>query len=203
MSDLPRTRAFWEDMTVRADQVHLGGNLHMGDAESITPTLWDYLITRFGVRSMLDVGAGEGHATQYFHRKGVTAFGIDGLEGNVRNAVFPLALHDLTTGPFTMPVDLTLCVELVEHVAEEYVEHVLDTLTNGRVVVMTHALPGQSGHHHVNCKPPEYWIDHFTTRGYRVSENNERYRALARADLPSSHFSRSGLVFVRIPTSDV
>ncbi|MEO0912007.1 MAG: methyltransferase domain-containing protein [Pseudomonadota bacterium] len=190
--------AYWADMTVRPSTgTHLGGNLNHGDGASTTPTLWRYLIDRFAARSVLDVGAGQGHAALFFHRQGVQTIGFDGLRENVGNAVFPLILHDLLDGPLRAPVDLVLCVELVEHIAETALGNLMDTLCNGRIVVMTHGLPGQTGHHHVNCQPPEYWAEAFAERGYRLSEEIPHLRALAEMDGTGSHFSRSGLVFVR------
>src|SRR5262245_56025167 len=88
-------------------RLDLGGNLHNGDICTWCPTLWQHLIDRYGVDTVLDVGCGEGHAVKYFRRLGALAFGIDGLRQNVQDAVTPIVLHDLTTGPFIMSaVDL-------------------------------------------------------------------------------------------------
>ena len=134
----------------------LGGNIRYGDLSTFTPNLWRYLIDRFAVRSMLDVGCGEGHAVRFFFKQGVMAHGIDGLRSNVERAVAPIALHDILSGPYVMPVDLVWSCEVAEHILPEKVGYYLDTLANGKVVAMTHAMPGQDGHHHVNCQPDEY-----------------------------------------------
>ena len=115
----------------------LGGNVRHGDAWTYHPGLWRYLVGRFGVRSVLDVGCGEGHAVQFFHRLGVIAHGIDGLLINVRRAVYPIALHDLLTGPYIMPVDLVWSCEVAEHIDANKVDHYLDSLA--------HAEANQSG----------------------------------------------------------
>lgn len=176
----------------------LGGNLRAGDSCSFTPTLWRYLIDRFGVRSMLDVGCGEGHAVAFFKRHGVDAHGIDGLLLNVQRAVCPIALHDLTQGPYTMPVDLVLCVELVEHIEERYLDPLIQTLTNGQIIAMTHCLPGvDGGHHHVNLQPKEYWVKHVQGKGYTLATDNDLYRTIANAETGMKYFSQSGLVFVK------
>lgn len=94
---------------------------------------------------MLDVGCGEGHAVSFFAKLGVHAHGIDGLKHNVQRAVFPIALHDLLAGPYFMPVDFVWSCEVAEHIDPLKVDFYLDTLANGRVVAMTHALPGQPG----------------------------------------------------------
>lgn len=174
----------------------LGGNVRHGDPWSYTPELWRFLVGRFGLRSMLDVGCGEGHAPLFFHRLGVIAHGIDGLPLNVHRAVYPIALHDLLTGPYIMPVDLVWSCEVAEHIVEDKVGNYLDTLVNGQVVAMTHALPGQWGHHHVNCQPAEYWIEHMRRRGYRLDPTFLTFRQIATRD-PKNFFQDTGLVFLR------
>jgi hypothetical protein len=188
----------WKDfLVVDKAQADLGGNLRHGDGQTITPGLWRLLVDRFAVRSVLDVGAGEGHSLAFFHRMGVTAHGIDGLMQNVARARFPIALHDLKTGPYVYPCDLVYCVEVVEHIAEAHLDNLLDTLTNAPVIAMTHALPGQRGHHHVNLQSEDYWIEKLAERGYRPAIDNAFFRDTARAENPGSFFAQTGLVFLK------
>jgi SAM-dependent methyltransferase len=174
----------------------LGGNIRHGDAWTYHPSLWRYLAGRFGVRSVLDVGCGEGHAVLFFHKLGVIAHGIDGLKLNVQRAVYPIALHDLLAGPYFMPVDLVWSCEVAEHIREEKLDYYLDTLANGTVIAMTHAVPGQGGHHHVNCQPAEYWIEKMRKRNYRLDPALATYRQIAASD-PTNFFQQTGLVFLR------
>ena len=189
---------YWKDFTVvEAGQESLGGNLRHGDTDAITPGLWRYMVDRFAIRSVLDIGAGEGHALNAFHRMGLVAHGFDGLERNVRNARFPIALHDLTRGPYVFPCDMTHCVEVVEHIEESHLDNLLATLANAPVIFMTHALPGQLGHHHVNTREEAYWVDKIGARGYRLSKDNESFREMARRHNENSYFAKSGLVFLK------
>jgi 2-polyprenyl-3-methyl-5-hydroxy-6-metoxy-1,4-benzoquinol methylase len=175
----------------------LGGNLRGGDNGTFTPILWKFLIERFAVRSVLDVGCGEGHAVAFFNRSSVYAHGVEGLRTNVERSVFPIAWHDLTFAPYIMPVDLVLCVEVVEHIEEKFLDNLLRTLSNGRIVAMTHALPGQSGYHHVNLKPQEYWVAHVEEQGYMLAKDNHVFREIAKTEIGQKYFTTSGLVFVK------
>ena len=176
----------------------LGGNVDHGDPYTHAPAVWYYLVYRFAIRSVLDVGCGQGHAAAYFHQKHdciVTA--IDGLAANLERAVHPICVHDLRQGPFVTRVDLVHCAETVEHIEADYVDHVIDTLACGRVVCMTHAEPYQPGHHHVNCQPDTYWIALLRHKGFLLSETDTtRIRACAQRD-NAVWFASTGLVFIR------
>lgn len=179
------------------NEPHLGGNIAEGDPLTFSPTVWDYLIDRFAVRSMLDLGSGFGYAAQYFHRKGVQTIAVDGMAGNVAGAVFPTVLVDLTKQPVVCAVDLVHCQEVVEHIAPEYVNNVVQSLACGRFVVMSHAEPNQPGFHHVNCQTWEYWVEKMEAAGmHLLPVDTDRVRAFAGED-GAGHMARSGLVFAR------
>ena len=191
-------KGHWKDFLVtEAETPDLGGNLRYGDGQTITPKFWQALIDRFAPRSMLDVGAGEGHAAAFFARRGVVAHGIDGLHQNVIRAQYPIARHDLKAGPYIFPCDLVYCVEVVEHVAADYLDNLIATMTNAPVIAMTHAVPGQSGHHHVNLQTAEYWAELFAERGYHPTIDIENLREIARQDRDDSYFATTGLVFLK------
>jgi len=62
---------------------------------------------------------------------------------------------------------------------------------------MTHAVPGQAGHHHVNCQPAEYWVEKLATRGFRLARDNDLMKEIAGRELCWNHFTRRGLLFTR------
>jgi SAM-dependent methyltransferase len=166
-----------------SDVPHLGGNVREGDPFTYAPSVWNYLVGRFAVKTVLDLGAGLGYSSNYFHRAGAQVVAVDGLEFNVKNSLYPSMLIDLTNSPVICRVDLVHCQEVVEHIEERYVENVLKSLTCGKFIVMTNALPGAEGYHHVNCQPTEYWIKHLKRYGCELMvEDTERVRRLAEQD---------------------
>jgi hypothetical protein len=179
-----------------AGRPDLGGNVRHSDASSFHPTLWRYLAGRFAVRSMLDVGCGEGHAVKFFHDLGIISHGIDGLRANINRAIHPIALHDLLGAPYVMPVDFVWSCEVAEHIVEDKVDNYVATLANGTVIAMTHAVPGQGGYHHVNCQPAEYWIEKLRARNYRLDPQWFFYREITKRD-PFNFFQDTGMVFLR------
>jgi hypothetical protein len=50
------------------DEPHLGGNVREGDPYTFCPQVWSYVIERFAIRSVLDLGSGIGYAADFFHR---------------------------------------------------------------------------------------------------------------------------------------
>lgn len=180
-----------------------GGNLFFGDPASFSPKVLEYVIRRHCVASVLDVGSGRGHLPHYLHHvHHLPVIGIEGLPYNVEHAVHPLIFHDLAAGPWRgSPVDLVTCVEVVEHIDERHMNNLLDTLTAGRLLLMTHALPGQGGVGHVNEQPAEYWITHLRSRNFGLLQlDTQIIRRLASEESHGrSWFAASGLMFGRLP----
>jgi hypothetical protein len=185
--------AGWVEV-VNPDAPHLGGNLLYGDPRTFCPNLWNFVIDRFGVQSVLDIGSGLSYASRYFFRKGLEVIAVEGLVENVRNAIYPTILHDLTKGPVTAKVDLVHCQEVVEHIEEKFLDNLLKSLMCGKYILMTNAVQGQGGHHHVNEQPTQYWIDHLVARGCQVLvPDTNRIRQIATAE-GAPFFAATGLL---------
>lgn len=143
---------------------NLGGYVIGGDFMTYAPGVWSKLIAIYGPANMVDIGCGEGHTAQWFATKGVHVQGIDGCEPE-RDLIPVQAriVHDFEEGPLPKSAfppagwDLGWACEFVEHVNEAALANVLDCFSRCRVLAMTHAVPGQGGHHHVNCQPADYW----------------------------------------------
>ena len=177
---------------------HLGGNIPNGDISSFCPKAWDYVIDRFCIESVHDLGSGEGYSALYFHRRGLKVLATDGLPQNVQRAFYPTICHDLKQGPVKTSVDLVHCQEVVEHIEEQYLENLLSSLATGRIVLMTHAIPGQGGYHHVNEQPEQYWIKHMERYGYKpLWDDITTVRQLAAEENGKRYMAKTDLVFAR------
>lgn len=179
---------------------HLGGFVEGGDPRCFYPEMWDKLIKDFEVKKVIDVGCGQGHACKYFNDKGIYTVGIDGSEKVLENAVFePIVIHDFTKGGMTeelrksIDYDLIWCCEFVEHVEEQYIDNFLEVFSVGKVVAMTHAVPGQGGYHHVNEQEDDYWIKKMDKLGFIY----DLVKTLEYRELAHDYFQKSGLVFIK------
>ncbi len=182
-------------------KAHLGGCLQGGDPDTWYPELWKWIYNELGVRSVLDVGCGEGYSTRFFKTLGCDVLGVDGYAEAKRNSVIPdfHVTHDFCTGPYIPPrdYDLVWCCEFVEHVEEKYTQNFLKTFGSSRkYIVMTHAIPGQGGHHHVNCQNDHYWMLKLLEIGFRVDFG----LSLQARRLSHGYYRVSGLVFVKDPS---
>ncbi|MGL4768090.1 MAG: class I SAM-dependent methyltransferase [Formosimonas sp.] len=176
------------------DVPHLGGNISMGDPFTHAPSVWDYLIKRFALKSVLDLGCGMAYSSDYFYRQGLKVIAVDGFPDNIKKSVYPSIQQDLTISPVVCHVDLVHCQEVVEHIEERYLENLLQSMACGKVIVMTNALPGQGGYHHVNEQPTEYWMAHLARYNYEVlHEDTMRVRRLAAQD-GATYLAHTGLV---------
>ena len=169
---------------------HLGG--HSGKT-NVDEGALDYLIERYGSRSMIDVGCGPGAMVEMALKKGIEAFGIEG-DPEIKNAY--IIEHDYTLGPFVAYADLAWCVEFLEHVEAKFQDNIFSTLKGCMVVFVTHALPGKKGDHHVNCQTEEYWIEAFKANHFGLDPVATEH--VRKASTMKRKFTRrTGKVFVR------
>jgi len=174
---------------------HLGGSVIAGDPYTYCPSVWDYAISRFAIESVLDLGSGSGNASHYFYKKNLKVLAVEGLRENVDRSLYPAIMHDLTKGAVHTKADLVHCHEVVEHIEEQFLENLLDSLTCGKYILMTHAVPNQDGHHHVNCQPSSYWIAHLARKNCVLLEGDSiRIRKLAEKD-GAIYMANTGMIF--------
>jgi hypothetical protein len=102
-------------------------------------------------------------------------FGIDGVPIAHERLLFDpqfFRVWDLTS-PLDLgrKFDVTLCLEVAEHLDEQFAPTLIDNLTrHSDRVVFSAACPDQPGQHHVNCRWPSYWQTLFNQRGFACED---------------------------------
>lgn len=136
-----------------------------------------YLLSGGTYASLLDVGAGVGNWLRAAREMGIDdVVGVDGV------AADPADLHveagRIKTFDLRQPLslgrrfDAVLCLEVAEHLHEEWASAIVETLcSHGDCIFFSAAAPGQHGEHHVNCQWPTYWQALFNARGYTCHDD--------------------------------
>ena len=186
-------------MVEMVTQDNLGGYVKGGDPATWFPELWRWVVKEFGVKDVLDLGCGEGHALRYFKDElGCNVVGVDGVEQKDADPTLRIYTHDFERWAWTSwPVDLIWTCEFVEHVEERFLPNLNGAFGMGKLVLMTHAFPKQAGHHHVNCREAEYWKGYMAGLGFRFDQElTNATRSLARINRDEhNHYARSGMAF--------
>jgi SAM-dependent methyltransferase len=188
-----------------------GGPVEGSASRTWCPHLWTWLVRRFQVRSVLDLGCGEGRSTRFFRDLGCAVTGVERCARALRDSVVPDSIvhHDFCAGPYLPPAapDLIWSCDFLPHVEEQSLDHVLQTFAEARkLILITHTSPGrQVGNHPVHCQPGSYWIRRIENLGFRCDAALSRQARVVslRDHAGVNHFARSGLVFVRQPLGTV
>jgi SAM-dependent methyltransferase len=192
---------------------HLGGCIYsrldekqIGDKHTWSPVVWRALLDSIDrpFVGVLDVGCGFGYSTKWFASQldchPATVVGLEGWSIAVEGACYGnIVLHDFQEKPYLpgCKFDLCWCCEFVEHLDEKYLPNLLQTFSMCDCIAMTHAVPGQGGHHHVNEQPAPYWVDKITRLGYTYDEQESlKLRALIPPG-DEGHFVRETLLIFR------
>ena len=171
-------------------------NGYLAGHDDITHTdegVLDYLISKYNIRTMLDIGCGPGGMLDVASSRGIHAIGIDGdytLPDRVDRVIFDFTKEKWEkSGKY----DLAWSVEFVEHVEEKYKENFLGAFDKCKHIIMTGAPPGTPGNHHVNCQPAQYWIDELEKRGFKY--NDEVTQEIRQASTMTRDFIRDNALF--------
>jgi SAM-dependent methyltransferase len=152
---------------------------------------------RFQPASAVDWGCGAGLHVAALAEFGVHVLGVDGVEWpeefrapgiEFRRVDLSLACPEgIVPGEY----DLSLCLDVMEHLPESDSQVALENITRGaRLLLLSCAPPGQGGHHHVNEQPRRYWIKRLADMGWvydrRATGQMERSFFARRDELPLS-----------------
>jgi SAM-dependent methyltransferase len=149
--------------------------------------LANLLFWAYRPKTVLDVGCATGLYLKPFLEKGVKIYGVDYSDDTVDPDVLlipkqSLLISDITKEKPTKRADLTICIEVLEHIEQKYSKKAVQYITQtSDTIFFTAAQPGQGGVGHINCQPKQYWEDLFNTKGFLRAPEDEDYIKLIMA----------------------
>lgn len=135
-------RGYWENPTAE-------GHAH---DEGLAKALVNFF-RKEDAKTILDVGCGDGYYLLILDDAG---FDVRGVDGNPHTPSFTKNLGlvgDLTKQIYLGKYDWVLCLEVGEHIPEEYENTFLGNLHshNTKGIILSWAIRGQGGDGHINC----------------------------------------------------
>lgn len=182
---------------------YVGG--HFGTT-NIDHAVFDFVVAEFAPKNMLDVGCGPMGVVKLALNKKIEAFGVDGdidvlyspdIDAGLKSR---LSIFDFTQGHWVAPrkFDLIWSVEVAEHIDEMFSDNYLLTiasnLRDGGVLFFTHAVVGQAGYHHVNCKDTSYWLEKLSRYGMDIHVSASSH---VKKIATNPYIANTGMVFVK------
>jgi len=139
---------------------------YTSSARVITDVLW----REFKPKRVADIGSGSGVYGKLFRDRGAEVLSVDAvIPPPAYGFPGPVVIQDLRV-PFENvwgSFDLTLCLEVAEHIPEASVDVFLGNLARfADLLVFSHAPERQGGAGHVNEQPKRYWIAKLASRGF-------------------------------------
>ncbi|SDQ29347.1 class I SAM-dependent methyltransferase [Pseudovibrio sp. Tun.PSC04-5.I4] len=123
--------------------------------------------------SLIDVGCGDGVWLQAAHHLGVADLtgcdhAVSALSGSFPPGCSVRDIDIETEFALERTFDLTLCMEVAEHLAPRSAEALVAGLTgSSKAVLFSAAIPFQGGVNHINERPQSYWVALFQRFGFR------------------------------------
>ena len=143
----------------------------MREYKIVTKILYD----TFAPKSVIDFGCGTGIYLYFFSKLGVDH--IKGLEG-CQNAISLALVKNIEKYDITKKIktdtkyDICLCFEVAEHIHKKYANILIYNICQvSDIILFSAATPKQTGRHHINLQPNQYWIDKFKFEGFIYQES--------------------------------
>jgi len=160
----------------------------------------DAVLDRVISGSVLELGAGLGCYTTYFHDSGKIS-SIIGYEGAVN--VEPMTENFIHQADLTQKNDFggyqtydwVVCMEVAEHIPSEFEPIFLMNIVSPakKGVLLSWGIPGQNGIGHVNTRTNEYVIDIMNQLEFDFDEEKSNY---VRGNSQSQWFKDTTMVFI-------
>lgn len=146
------------------------------DTHVFDQSLCDAIITvcqNQNIRSIADVGCGNGAYTKYFLDNDIDC---DGFDGSPMTPDFCYQV-DFSVPQVIGKYGLVLSLEVGEHIPEKYEQIFLDNLVDASInlIILSWAIEGQGGDGHVNTRNNDYIIQQMANRGYDFNKETTEY----------------------------
>jgi len=127
-------------------------------------------------KTVVDIGCGTGTFLNQFKKMGVQkVLGIDGPWAKNDLLYQNLEEHEFIEmnleGPIKLGTrfDLALCLEVAEHLHEQYADNLITALIQlSDIIIFSAAIPFQGGQNHINEQWPDYWKKKFESNNYKI-----------------------------------
>lgn len=160
--------------------------------------LVDIIYAFYEPRTMADVGCGSGMYCKEFATFGWNVVGYEGTKDVISLGEYDKIIQiDLTTKLKVPKYDLTICLEVGEHIPKKHEKRFLDNLCLfvKKDLILSWAPEGQySASGHVNCRPREYIIAELEKRNLFYHKLKSEF---LRKDASFSWFQNNLMVFMR------
>lgn len=179
---------------------HVGGHQQISNVDF---RMLYYLVKKYNIKSMVDIGCGLGEMVKAGKRMGIKAYGIDGdLTTKLYNN--EIIVHDFKKKyKRDKNYDLGWSVEFAEHVDEKYIDNFFEVYAKCKYLIFSSPKKGTPGHHHVNCQNSTYWIKYFKKYGFILDKKETNFirkiSIMNNHKAPSKNFIKiNGLFFKKI-----
>jgi len=177
---------------VTYDQAFFEANLPvaLSAAEAVLPRV----LTDTGVRSVIDIGCGQGAWLSVAKQFGMTVHGIDGYaDPHLLLDEGEFTLKDISDGEVDcVGFGLAMCLEVAEHLPAAAADRLVAGLCQADYVLFSPAHPGQGGVNHINEQWASfYWAPKFAQHGYFGSSD---IKWMVWDDLRVAEFYRENLL---------
>lgn len=120
-------------------------------------------------KKIIDFGCGNGAYVNHLSNCGFDIAGIEGDAATVTHTEKVIE-QDLAQ-PFEVDGYNSICLEVGEHLPEQYLKTFLNNLANNTkgILILSWAIPGQDGYHHISCRHNIWVINEMAKRGMNVN----------------------------------